>query len=346
MMKHNLLNLFLFYFTILMVKTKKKSTFKKGKTIKPKKSNKVKVLIVKRNPELTEKMMKDKEGRYFDAKDYDKIINYNCDCYYYDEKGNKKILIKFRKKVFPEKLCNAALDNLTKAAMKHHDNRGAAAGVLDIKKLPSYANDPSKFIKRTNLRISGYISKKNGKLVKNTIGNLAQSNIIGYYDKKDRNIGVNAPQCRETAFTSQQVDKWTKVIPFIEAINEQFKKLIPKNHKLQLNRARLTPKFAIKNTAFSTLTINYNWRTALHKDAGDFVDGFGNLIVCEKGRYKGGYTGFPQFGIAVDVRHGDFLAMDVHEWHCNTKLIPIDKDFTRLSLVAYLREQMIKCKHL
>ena len=70
-----------------------------------------------------------------------------------------------------------------------------------------------------------------------------------------------------------------------------------------------------------------------------------NLIVCEKGRYKGGCTGFPQFGVAVDVRHGDFLAMDVHEWHCNTKLIPIDKDYTRLSLVAYLREQMIKCQN-
>jgi hypothetical protein len=322
-----------------MVKTKKKSTFKK-------KSNKVVVLIVKKNPKLTEKMMKDKEGNYFDEKHYDKIINYNCDCYYYDENGKKQILLKFRKKVFPDKLCQSALDNLTKAAMKHHDNRGAAAGVLDITKLPSYANDPSKFIKRTKLRISGYISKKNGKKVKNTIGNLAQSNIIGYFDKKDRNIGVNAPQCRETAFTSQQVDKWTKVIPFIKAIDAQFKKLIPKNHKLQLDRAQLTPKFAIKDTAFSTLTINYNWRTALHKDAGDFVDGFGNLIVCEKGRYKGGYTGFPQFGVAVDVRHGDFLAMDVHEWHCNTKLIPIDKDFIRLSLVAYLREQMIKCQHL
>jgi len=37
--------------------------------------------------------------------------------------------------------------------------------------------------------------------------------------------------------------------------------------------------------------------------------------------------------------------MDVHEWHCNTKLIPIDKDYTRLSLVAYLRDRMIKCKN-
>ena len=37
--------------------------------------------------------------------------------------------------------------------------------------------------------------------------------------------------------------------------------------------------------------------------------------------------------------------MDVHEWHCNTKIVPQSKDYTRLSLVSYLRENMIKCKN-
>ena len=53
-----------------------------------------------------------------------------------------------------------------------------------------------------------------------------------------------------------------------------------------------------------------------------------------------------QYGVAVDVRNGDFLAMDVHEWHSNTKLIPVTKDYSRLSMVCYLRENMIKCKNL
>ena len=64
----------------------------------------------------------------------------------------------------------------------------------------------------------------------------------------------------------------------------------------------------------------------------------------KKGKYDGGYTGFPQFGVCVDVREGDFLGMDVHEWHCNTKLKQITKYFSRVSLVAYLREDMLKCK--
>jgi hypothetical protein len=65
--------------------------------------------------------------------------------------------------------------------------------------------------------------------------------------------------------------------------------------------------------------------------------------VIQEGNYEGGFTGFPQYGVAVDVRTGDFLAMDVHEWHSNTKIIPGNKDYSRLSLVCYLREKMHKC---
>ena len=289
--------------------------------------------------------MKNKEGDYFDEHHYDKIVKYDCDGYYYDESGKKKLLFKFRKNVFPNILCQLGIDNLKEAAKKTHDNRGASAGRINLKKMPSYANDASQLIGRSKFRVLAYKSKYSGKIVKNSLGNISQSNIIGYYDKRDRNLGKGAPPCRTTAFTSQQVEKWIKVLPLISAIDKQFKTLIPKNHKIQHKEAHKT-KFVIKNTAFSTVTINYNWRTALHKDAGDLKQGFGNLIVLEEGEYKGGYTGFPQFKVAIDVRHGDFLAMDVHEWHCNTKIISKTNNYTRLSLVAYLREKMIKCKNM
>ena len=304
----------------------------------------VKKLIVKKV--MSDDAIAEKEGMYFDESHYKKhngVIDYDCDCYYIDDDGNEKLLIKFRKNVLPKDLCKIGMENLEKAAMKHHDNRGASAGILDPKKLPAYANDPKNFINRTKFRIAGYISKGTGKQVNNSLGNLAQSNIIGYFDRPDRNLGKGAPPCRTTAFTSQQANKWKKVLPLIKCIDNEFKRLIPYRYKTQFKRAKETT-FNIKGTCFSTLTINYNWRTALHKDAGDFPQGFGNLVVLEKGKYNGGYTGFPQFGVCVDVREGDFLGMDVHEWHCNTKLKKITKDFSRVSLVAYLREDMIKCK--
>ena len=320
-------------------KQSKKKSFKR-KNRSSKKSNKIKVIVVEKK--LKDDYIKSKEGEYFDDKHYDLVIDFDCDVYYYDEDGNKKTLLKFRKNVIPDKLCRIGIKNLKKAAQKTHDNRGASAGKIDLKKMPSYANEASQLVGRNKFRVKAYISKHTGKLVKNSLGNISQSNIIGYYDKRDRNYKSNTPS-RTTAFTSQQVDKWENVIPLIQCIDKQFKKLIPSNYRIQYDRAHETP-FVIKDTAFSTVTINYNWRTALHKDAGDLQEGFGNLVVLEEGDYKGGYTGFPQFKVCVDVRNGDFLAMDVHEWHCNTKIKPITKDYTRLSLVAYLREKMLNCK--
>ena len=308
------------------------------------KSNQVKKVIVKKV--MTDKEIEDKEGEYFDESHYNKhfgVVREDCDCYYIDDNGKEVLLLKFRKNVLPKKQCKDGMVNLKKAAMKHHDNRGASAGKIDLSKMPNYANDPKLFVKPSKFRISGYISKDTGKLVNNSLGNLSRSNIIGYFDRRDRNLGKGAPPCRTTSFTQKEVEKWTNVIPLIKSIDRQFKKLIPNRHKIQHKRAHETA-FVIDDTAFSTVTINYNWRTALHKDAGDLREGYGNLVVLEEGDYEGGSTGFPQFGICVDVREGDFLAMDVHEWHCNTKIKPISKDYTRLSLVAYLREKMVNCK--
>ena len=135
-----------------------------------------------------------------------------------------------------------------------------------------------------------------------------------------------------------------------------------------MQRALLKDKFKITNTAFSTVTINRNFRTALHKDAGDFKGGFGNLTVIERGKYHGGYTVFPQYGVGIDLRNNDFVAMDVHQWHSNTSIYETEEDhkynltlppdykenpdvgtegiytpYTRLSFVCYLRENIIKC---
>jgi FkbM family methyltransferase len=66
-------------------------------------------------------------------------------------------------------------------------------------------------------------------------------------------------------------------------------------------------------------------------------------MVAEEGKYKGGYLGFPRFGVCVDVRHGDFLLIDPHQNHANTEIIPVTPDYTRLSFVVYYRENMQKC---
>jgi hypothetical protein len=290
---------------------------------------------------VSDELLKEKEGTYFGEEYYDYVINSDTDVYTMNSQGEKQLLLKFRKAVIPLEECKTALSVFKKPAMKKKDNRGASAGIIDLNKLPKYVymlGDVSKF------RINGYFNE-DGDYIKNNISNMSASNILGYFDKPDRNLGKNAPPCRLTAFTKNHFDKWLKSIPYIKCVDRLFKELIPDKYQKQYDRAKETD-FVIDDTSFSTVTVNYNWRTALHKDAGDYSEGFGNLMVLEEGEYNGGYIGIPRYGVCVDVRTGDFLAFDVHQWHCNTAIEPITKDYTRLSVVCYLREKMLRCKGL
>lgn len=304
--------------------------------------------------------VQEREGEYFPEKFYkgEKKYIVKNDVDIYTEKGD--LLLKFRKNVISKKFTDNALVSFLEASKKKHENRGAAAGVLNRDKMANYIGNfvnPGKF--RT-----GFDSSVSGKRSKQATSNLSQSNIVGFFDVPDRNLKGKGAPCRLTVFNRDHPELWKNAIPFIQKCNELFKKLVPERHAIQYKRAQSTPNFAIDNTAFSTITINYSWRTALHRDKGDLHDGFGNLIVVEdptnKNTYDGCYLGFPQYGVCVDVRGGDFLAMDVHQWHANTEFKSVnkvikgdikDKDiingwyFNRMSIVMYLREKMIKCKN-
>ena len=340
--------------------------------------SKLKVNTIILNPILSNEEIKNKECHYFSEDYYTKhnnIVKINTDVYGIEEDGTKKLLLKFRKNVIPNKICINAYNALEKHAMHKNSNRGAAAGKLSVKKLPLHVG---KITKTDSFRV--FYKTKSGKVSRDNISNISQSNIAGYYDRPDRNNYNNynknnsktktktklktiiktkkkfnnsdVPMCRTTQFTKKNVEKWNQTIPLIKVADKLFKKLVPDRYKIQLARANKTSAYQIADTAYSTITVNYNWRTAAHCDNGDLYEGFGNLIVLEKSKsklkskdksliksYIGGYLGFPRWGICVDVRQGDFLAMDVHEFHSNTPIIGDG----RLSVVCYLRKKMLNC---
>jgi hypothetical protein len=172
------------------------------------------------------------------------------------------------------------------------------------------------------------------------------TNIFGYFDKwsprqkfvfnklKEKPL-VDVRVCK---FNMDSPEKYEKTIPLLEQISKLYKKLTPAFFKKQHTKAKQT-HFRIGNTAFTTVTTNINFRTTVHRDKGDDEEGFGNLVVFEKqGKYSGGETCFPQYGIGVDVREGDFLLMDVHELHGNLPIKKLTKDVERMSIVCYLRK--------
>jgi hypothetical protein len=168
------------------------------------------------------------------------------------------------------------------------------------------------------------------------------TNILGYFDKlapnqkvifKERGQALPKITVRETRFNMDYPDKFKKLIPLIKEIDKYYEKYAPDNYKLQRQKANQTP-FKISGTAFTTVTTNVNWQTSIHTDKGDDTDGFGNLVVIETGKYKGGETCLPQYGIGVDVRTGDVLYMDVHQPHGNLPLDLETPDAIRLSIVC------------
>mgnify|MGYP001029124340 FL=1 len=304
---------------------------------------------------LTDEEVKNLKGKYLTNEDIKHdIVDMDCDCFTDD--GN--LLFKFRKGIISQELTDIAWENY-KGMAKASRGRGASAGEIDP--------NATYWKKRIPVDTKGFSTKYmvKGKESKMRVNNQVASQAIGYYEPT-KSLGVDLP-CRLTHYTRENFEKFKNGYPFIKRIDESYSNLHHEKHSLQLGRARKKPNFQIEDTAFSTMTINRNFQTGVHQDAGDF--GFGNLAVLERGKYHGGYFVIPQYGIAIDLRQGDHLCVDVHQYHGNTKMyetmsdkiynedledifkdnakvgtLGLDKKWTRISFVFYLRENIaIKC---
>ena len=239
------------------------------------------------------------------------IIDHDADVFNQDG----KLLMRFRKKKLNKEHVDAFYTNVIDFAMSKTNNRGSAVGSTS----------------------------------KNVYSNPhVMTNILGYFDKLSpmhkklfKNQGKPLPKItvRETRFVKDHPDKFKKLLPLVQDIDTYYEQLIPENYGKQRKKANQTP-FRIANTAFTTITTNVNFQTTVHTDRGDDAEGFGNLVVIEKGEYKGGETCLPQYGIGVNVRTCDVLYMDVHEAHGNLPIVLETPDAIRLSIVCYLRKSI------
>lgn len=275
---------------------------------------------------------KEKKGNvtiYYVKKDYDdnklsKIMNRKLkssdiktiiydDADIYNENG--KLLARFRKNKLNKENVEVFYNNVIKFALTPTTNRGSASG----SKSKNIYDNPK-----------------------------IMSNIIGYFDKLSpkqkfifKKMGKPFPKItvRETRFLQQYPEKFKKLVPLIKEIDKYYEEYIPENYGKQKMKANKTP-FHIADTAFTTVTTNVNYQTSVHTDKGDDEEGFGNLVVIEEGKYKGGETCFPQYGIGIDVRTTDILYMDVHQPHGNLPIELESPDAKRLSIVCYLRKSI------
>lgn len=170
--------------------------------------------------------------------------------------------------------------------------------------------------------------------------NTVNSGIAGWFDRYPR-----IPYGRATSYTQNHYDKFQMAFPFLQSLSRGFEELLPWRYNNQMEAARkLDSRFLVPGTPFTTVTVNKTFRTACHRDAGDFSDGLSNLLVLSNnGNYSGGYLVFPEVRVAVNVRPGDLLLVNNHEViHGNTPIVTHDEIAERISLVCYFREKMLE----
>jgi len=261
--------------------------------------------------QLTDEQAEKLKGKYLNENNYDLLITEDADGY--DLNGN--LLFSFRKNAIPMETLMLGVNSF-KDSIEVTESRGYASG-------------------SSHKRI-----RKDGSVSNITVGNKVESGSVGFMDS-----GAMVKYCRKTAFAKNYFDKYKSGIPFVKFIDDKYKELCPDHYAKQKAIAQGTNQnYVIGDTAFTTVTVNKNFRTAVHQDAGDYPDGFGNLIAYREGNWTGGYFCLPQYKVAIDLQNTDILFVDVHKWHGNTDFINTEQNWLRISFVLYYREYMYKCK--
>ena len=181
--------------------------------------------------------------------------------------------------------------------------------------------------------INNYISDTN-------YAQSVMSGIAGYFDRYPR-----IPYGRACAYTEKQPDKFALSFPYLNKLNQKFEELLPIRYAAQRREAdKLDRRFLVSDTVFTTLTVNHNWRTACHRDAGDLHEGFSNIcgITGPEGKgWRGAEFILPEYRIAINLQPGDLLLVNNHGGiHANDALDET-YDNDRLTLVSYFREKMV-----
>ena len=146
------------------------------------------------------------------------------------------------------------------------------------------------------------------------------SSIIGWYDQAAL---PNQRACRLTSWTGKHLEEFNSLYPMFHRVSELFREYVPDRWAVQNEYARRTPDaFCLPADVapFTTMTINNTYPTGVHKDKGDLDEGFSCLAVMRRGAYRGGYLVLPEYRVAFDMRDGDLLLMDAHNWHGNTAI--------------------------
>lgn len=268
-------------------------------------------------PLATDKQLDALCGKFLEETSYDLLISNKThgEPLALRDAETQKIFAVWVPKSLQMEFCSSAFKSLRSAATST-TNRGIASG-------------------ESKMRL-----RKDGSVSKTRIGATVESSIIGYYDRYPR---MN--YCRACAWNYAHPEAWRRAIPMIEQISDLFKLFAPEKYNYQASvAAQVRKEWLIGNSVFSTVTVNKNFRTAVHRDGLNLDNSFSAFNVLRAGQFIGGNLVFPRYRIAVSADNQDLLFFMPQEPHGNTEMKAINgKPYERLSFVYYLRDKMRDC---
>lgn len=290
------------------------------------------------------------DGTFYDISHYDTIIQDSC--YGFNDRG--EVLFCYVRDAISQENREKYRDAIRKVAKSKTKNRGRSAGKVDLKLFPkkavAFCNKDGKEFTDDKDRYSVYYKQADGKVVNRCQSNQTRCGVAGYFDK------VAGLPCRQVGWSRDNVEKHNVLCELAKEIETTHKSYCETSYKFHSERASLSPSFLFADSIYSTMTLNYDFRTACHSDKGDLIGGLSTLTILEDkpDNFSGFYLGLPEYKIAFDIADGGTLIFNAHEKHANTEYsvnsdaLGID-DLTgnpfagRIAIVCYLRDKLWMC---
>lgn len=226
---------------------------------------------------------------------------------------------------------------------------GGVAGTAASQRVYEILHELRKFGSDNRGLASGTVRLQDGPGSTRTRTKTTPTAIIGMMDPAGQQR-----YCRLTAWTGRNLPEFEALRPLLMSVAAQFERWVPDRYAVQMDYVRRTAaEWVIPGTPFTTITVNNTYPTGMHKDKGDLAEGFSTIACLRRGEYTGGRLMFPEYRVAVDLKQGDLILMDAHEWHANEDIVCACGDTLfglcktcgaeRISVVSYYRQAMVGC---
>jgi hypothetical protein len=153
---------------------------------------------------------------------------------------------------------------------------------------------------------------------------------FGYFD------ATPDKPCHKTRLTRRHREMLDKNKLLIKVVDLMYREFFPRLYARQRAEVDKVPHFRLWHTAFSTIYLAKNFRTAYHYDTGNLKGVMTALLPM--GDFTGGELVLPRWRIAFALRPGDLLFFNPQELHGN---LPFQG--SRLSAAFYCEKRIADC---